>query len=78
MQLSNCYVRQYSTMSNKVLHSKETNIIFKMKMFCDEGETNTFQGPNEWSEGHKNNMQVHTMTVFLQSDNCNIWLPLCI
>jgi hypothetical protein len=31
-------------------HSKETNIVFKMTMFCDEEETCTFQVPNEWSE----------------------------
>jgi len=50
MQLSNWYVRQYSTVSNKVIHSKETNIIFKMTMFCDEEETNTFEVLNEWNE----------------------------
>jgi quinol monooxygenase YgiN len=49
MQLSNWHVRQYSTMSNRS-HSKETNIVFKMIVFCDEEETNTFQVPNEWSE----------------------------
>ena len=38
-QLSTWYVRQYSTMSNKFIHSKETN---------------TFEVPNEWSErNHK-------------------------
>jgi len=42
--------------SNKVIHSKETNIIFKMTMFCDEEETNTFKFPiNEVKESHKNN-----------------------
>ena len=46
MQLSNWYVRQYSTVSNKAIHSKEANIIFKRTMFCDEEETNTFQVPN--------------------------------
>jgi len=50
MQLSNWHVRQYSTKSNKVIHSKETNIIFKMTVFYDEEETNTFQVPNEWNE----------------------------
>jgi len=33
-----------------ILYSKETNITFKMKMFCDEEETNIFQFLNEWSE----------------------------
>jgi len=33
--------------SNKVIHIKETNITFKMKMFCDEEETNIFQFLNE-------------------------------
>ena len=33
LQLSNWYLRQYSSMSNKVMHSKETNIIFKMTTF---------------------------------------------
>jgi len=42
--------------SNKVIHSKETNIIFKMTMFCDEEDTNTFQVPKEVRESHKNNM----------------------
>jgi len=37
-------------MSNRVKHSKETNIIFKMTVICDEVETNTFRVPNEWSE----------------------------
>jgi hypothetical protein len=50
MQLSNRYVRQYSTVSNRS-HSKETYIVFKMTVFCDEEETNTFQVPNEWSDG---------------------------
>jgi len=34
LHLSTWYVRQYSSMSNKVIHSKETNIIFKMTTFC--------------------------------------------
>ena len=50
LQLSNWYLRQYSSMSNRVIHSKETNIIFKMTMFYAEEDTNTFQVPNEWSE----------------------------
>ena len=47
-------------MSNKVVHSEETNIIFKMTLFCDEEETNAcFKFPkNEGKEGHKNNMYV--------------------
>ena len=31
--------------SNNVTHSKETYIIVKMTMFCDEDKTNTFQFP---------------------------------
>jgi len=33
--------------SNKVIHSKEINIIFKMTVFCNEKETNIFHFPNE-------------------------------
>ena len=50
MQISNWYGRQYSTMSNKVTHSKKTNIIFKMTVYCDEEETNTLQVPSKCSE----------------------------
>jgi len=49
MQMNNWYVWQYSTVLN-VIYSKETNIIFKLTMFCVEEETNTFEVPNEWSE----------------------------
>jgi len=63
------YVRQYSTVSN----SKGNNIIFKMTVFCDEEETNTFEVPNEWSERKsQNNTSVCTMAMFLQSDKFNI------
>jgi len=38
--------------SNRVIHSKETNIIFNMTMFCDE----EFKFPmHEVKESHKNN-----------------------
>ena len=37
-------------------YSKETNSIFKMTMFCDEEDTNTFQVPNEVKKNHKYNM----------------------
>ena len=43
MQVSNWYVRQYSTMSNKVIQSKETNIIFKMTVFCDDEDVSSSQ-----------------------------------
>jgi hypothetical protein len=33
--------------SNNIIHRKETNINFKMTMFCDEEDTNIFQFPNE-------------------------------
>ena len=39
--------RLCSQQSNNVKHSKDTNIIFNMTMFCDEEETNTFGVPNE-------------------------------
>jgi len=65
-----CKAVQY--MSNRVIHSTETNIIFKMTVFCDEEATNTFQVPHEVTESHKYNTSVCTMTVFLQSDKCNI------
>ena len=68
------YVRQYSTVSN----CKGNNIIFNMRVFCDEEETDTFEVPNEWSERKShNNTSVCTITMFLQSDKCNIQLSLC-
>jgi len=45
--MSNWNGRQYSTMSNKVMYSKETNIIFKIIVYRDEEETNTLQVPSE-------------------------------
>jgi len=70
-QLSTRYVRQYSTVSN----SKGNNIIFNMTVLCDEEETNTFEVSNEWSERNsQNNITVCTITMFLQSDKCNIQL----
>ena len=50
MQLRTWHAREYSTVSNRVTYSKETNIIFNITMFCDEEEINTFEVPNEWSE----------------------------
>jgi hypothetical protein len=42
-----------SSLQSTVTHSKETNIIVKMTMFCDEDKTNTFQFPNEWMKRKK-------------------------
>ena len=37
-------------MSNKVMNSMETNIIFKITVYRDEEETNTLQVPSERGE----------------------------
>jgi len=34
-------------MSNRVIQSKETNIILNMTMFCEEEEPKKFEIPNE-------------------------------
>ena len=73
-QLSTWYVRQYSTVSN----CKGNSIICNVTVFCDGEETNTFEVPNEWSERKSpNNTSVCTITMFPQSDKCNIQLSLC-
>ena len=41
-------------------------------MFCGEEETHIKFPINEVKESHKNNIQVCTITMFLQSDKCNI------
>jgi len=41
-------------------------------MLCAEVDTNTFQVPNEVTENHKNKTSVCAMTMFLQSDKCDI------
>jgi len=46
-------------MSNKFIHSKEINIIFKMTVFCDEEEPTHLKFPmNEVTKSHKNNTKV--------------------
>ena len=65
----------WPSVSVTVTNSKGNNIIFNMTVFCDEEETNTFEVSNEWSERNsQNNITVCTITMFLQSDKCNIQL----